>query len=1572
FGSTTRTIIKHNGVHYDCGCIISETGELYRFSNRGINENALNIPAVYVAYFATFGALAWHLLLFDTSVQNLNGPILSSGAINAVEEIRFRIAGDSIRAKVCHFVRARLFLAYNFVSLLANADGACIILNHCFEQMAQFTRQHSENLWIIPLLTTLNDQLKAEQEFQARVYYPVYQQLGEYKKFINSLYLQSQIQKQFQDYISQMPAHIQLTHFKTELNNPKYSELSFSILRHVLDSFDFLKMTRMIYHLSQFYFLLHQTYAQLITKDEFAIVSLQELYQRGRKYCNYSDDFQYQNQKDKHLLIIENGIKAVNAYHHFTNGLIRPGACDETQRFTTVTMETPISYLVTSESYDEGDIIMRILSVLIDYHNSLLDLLEKETNTNEEPNAINLIKNLIKELSSREISILQVIHETTGVITLNNNDCLSIERLARASLQTGEEYFPQWNTQFTFNFLYVQSYIIRTYLLFCRINYSHIHRCYQCYTQRQIISDIDKTRSNDNDDTSKIFNDSRFDYLKQMPLGKLYNGYNLLRQITKMLNHSDHESIDVNLYEFTNSIDHDNELYAQLEKYEIQNFELKYIGDVCQLYEKLISNFQYSLINVSHLLCIPINNELNNQLDEILDTTLIKAYYDNKTEQLQSTVRTITEFLNALKEIEDTLLQQSSQSLIQICEYLRIENAIVSLIPSEIECENYVQFAIKLIEIRSRLQEQTIDIEEQNEAKWNDNFNDQSNEQENTENVFRRYFKKDNDITENSEYKDQVDYVEVNNDNTRINIELFQQSNEQNINDDEATFNVNIDDTLSNHLLHVDSNDRDDEYVEEDNASRFRLILDENPVDDLLHSVSQDEEIQHEADNHATASRSDIDRNFSDEQQNLQPIIDTIPTDINDETSNTESTLSLVQENIEYRSLFELNIKSIALTASRLFQKIKPEPGSTSDPVRVLRCDIIHPTSERQKLALRTENFYLKLRTIFEEKRYFDNYVIIDQNQIHVDFLNENNNQSSPRISPEYHIIEKTLLNPIVLTFESKQIEYFATSECQISSVINRFLIDQQLTITSSDIYSFFDEFGMHIDDDEKIIKFYRSNNTNPIQIRIIQCKDNAHNLFEITFRGIENQQQIKAFHPMTKWQQIDLWLKTFENIVDLSVDNYNYWNRQDRIIIDENEIISSTTAQSTSITVDGIDRKQTMKFKISFENNEQTMRTLKSCQVSELLNNRYYFQQLNVNISPIDCILLLIDETDKKILLEEDLQKSIEYYELNTNELVHFQIGILIKIIKYDDNELYSIPISNRNITIEQLLQMIPLNDDIYKYLTSFDTRIIISNDEQFSNINETKFYLVKENETRLLTIIQSSNLAARTKNMYQRYTIFATIADVYKRNQTIITDQYLLFDNDIILSQTTSLMCFQKSSSSIEFKLTNENLKIDMTIIDEEQKDFPINFTCSPSVKIGRLFEIACQLFNVNNKYYSFICSDDTEADDDLSINELYNSTVGIYFKLVSKADAKCSIIYKEKEIRILANNSTIIQEIFEQAIEKFFIPKQRMNLYNLYSLYDPQNPTEIDLTLSIEDILLLFPQTSKIIPLELLKKR
>ena len=56
FGSTARALIQAHGVHYDCGCIISQNGDLLQFLHR-TNYCPLNVPAVYVAYFSTFGAL---------------------------------------------------------------------------------------------------------------------------------------------------------------------------------------------------------------------------------------------------------------------------------------------------------------------------------------------------------------------------------------------------------------------------------------------------------------------------------------------------------------------------------------------------------------------------------------------------------------------------------------------------------------------------------------------------------------------------------------------------------------------------------------------------------------------------------------------------------------------------------------------------------------------------------------------------------------------------------------------------------------------------------------------------------------------------------------------------------------------------------------------------------------------------------------------------------------------------------------------------------------------------------------------------------------------------------------------------------------------------------------------------------------------------------------------------------------------------------------------------------------------------------------------------------------------------
>jgi hypothetical protein len=234
-----------------------------------------------------------------------------------------------------------------------------MLLNRCFEQMAHLTRP--ENLWMKPVYTKFEEKIQGEQEYQNQIFYPIHQQLAEYKQLINSLHLQSQIQKNLQEYVSQMPVVIQFQHFKTELSNPENAKLSLNILRNILDSFDFLKMTHCIYDLSQFYLLLHQTYTQLIEREEFSMITLNELYERGQKRQKNTNRLNYTNQNNQHLSIIENGIKAVNTYHKFADGLIRPGACDETQRFTTISIDTPISYLVTTENYDEGDIIMRIL-----------------------------------------------------------------------------------------------------------------------------------------------------------------------------------------------------------------------------------------------------------------------------------------------------------------------------------------------------------------------------------------------------------------------------------------------------------------------------------------------------------------------------------------------------------------------------------------------------------------------------------------------------------------------------------------------------------------------------------------------------------------------------------------------------------------------------------------------------------------------------------------------------------------------------------------------------------------------------------------------------------------------------------------------------------------------------------------------------------------------------------------------------------------------------------------------------------------------------------------------------------
>ena len=249
---------------------------------------------------------------------------------------------------------ARLLSTFHFLSLRLNHDDTCILLTRCFERMAYLTTDDSQE-WIKPTYKSIAEKQNAEENFKDDVFFFVFDNLSSYKDDINERILQSQIQCNLQRFTNQMPLILDYQHFQTALNRSN-AQLSscLSVLRHILDSFDILKVTKSITHLARFYLLIHQNYTQLIQQNELFTITLKELYERAEKSENPSE-------KEDHLVIINNGIESVNSYHQFAEGFIQPGACHQTQRFEKINFDTPLNYLLTIDNQDEGNIIMRIL-----------------------------------------------------------------------------------------------------------------------------------------------------------------------------------------------------------------------------------------------------------------------------------------------------------------------------------------------------------------------------------------------------------------------------------------------------------------------------------------------------------------------------------------------------------------------------------------------------------------------------------------------------------------------------------------------------------------------------------------------------------------------------------------------------------------------------------------------------------------------------------------------------------------------------------------------------------------------------------------------------------------------------------------------------------------------------------------------------------------------------------------------------------------------------------------------------------------------------------------------------------
>ncbi|CAF3228828.1 unnamed protein product [Rotaria sp. Silwood2] len=377
---------------------------------------------------------------------------------------------------------------------------------------------------------------------------------------------------------------------------------------------------------------------------------------------------------------------------------------------------------------------------------------------------------------------------------------------------------------------------------------------------------------------------------------------------------------------------------------------------------------------------------------------------------------------------------------------------------------------------------------------------------------------------------------------------------------------------------------------------------------------------------------------------------------------------------------------------------------------------------------------------------------------------------------------------------------------------------------------------------------------------------------------------------------------------------------------------------------------------------------------ISSLLNNENILKQLNLtDVSSDDCVLIL-KEPNEITLTKDDLQKPISTYATVDNELIHFQISISVQITKHDDKKQIKIPLSNRNITIEQLLNLTEKSIDVYKYLATNDTKRIINSNEILSNLNKTKFILVKENETCLISIKKSNNVQQVDNNeeeseKLQRFISFATIADINKENQEDILHKYLMYSNDFVPSKNTQLISFL-SVSPIQFTMINENLPVTV-IIQNKEINKSIQFNCEDSITVQRLCEIACQLCCLNNKYYCLSMDDDTElTDSTLSLKDITDeNATEISFKLVSTASLYCSINYSNQIIKLPCCQDTLLMTIIKEVLQILNKSEDNMDMYELIALDDDR--TEIDFNCKLDDVLALFPNGLTTISFELKNK-
>ena len=1079
-------------------------------------------------------------------------------------------------------------------------------------------------------------------------------------------------------------------------------------------------------------------------------------------------------------------------------------------------------------------------------------MLQTEFNRTEQQTE-GVLGNLISRLASQEISILHILNAETGVIHVDNKDRSWIERVCLASLiEPSEQKFIQADSVMKFDFEYVQSQMIRTYLLLCRINYRHIIQKYQCYQRPKAtntsVSTMDGLKLDQK--YTRLFNDeqlkSDWNHLRTLSLDKLHSGYTLLRQIAITIqNQVNLNAATTNLFEFITLNDSDDNFRQQLERCEMKDFDLCHLEHVLKLYEQRLTGYEHIFRDIPTLLQIPLDAEMSDCLRESLDTNIIQLNRNNNIEKLEEIIQAITIFLNDLKDTENMLFQRAKESLVETCGHLAIENLIMKSLPTTIRCEHYMAVLNQLLQTRSVLEEQKLILKEKEKKLWQEAPTISRQKQRRL--VYR--------------------YVD---------------SNQSSESDDQEEYSYGIITT-------------DDQQV---------MDLPENKTDCL-------------------------------------------------ENNNMD-------DHIEYSSLYELKIKLVPCRSSSFFeqmQKYREEPVLERDLAnKAFKFLVIHPDSKRTCLLCRGDKFLDNLKKLYTEKKYDPNqYVLVGPHSVCLDLIKSN--QLIPAPSPaEYSIVDKTQLIQVQFHFRSQIVDLYTKPNNRFDNILKHFIDTQALKTSKSDLWLCFHDQTDRCIEDGVIDEIHRTNDA-IVPIYVTEETPDKINLCEITLTKDGSNQRV-LFHKNVTWKQIPQGLGTFLSQVDVPSNDYGFYCQEEQTLFNLEQPVVSTIQPNTSTTVQVIDRRQSVQVILTYEKTSDSIHVAKSTTIESLFKNKQRRKKLNLIENSVEDYMITLEQRNtSRILSKEELREAIFRFQTEENDSIHLRLSLSKNIIIWHKQEQLSIPVTNMNITLAELVSTIPQLNKTTNYLASKHSKKILSFNEKLSTLNETNFLLVEEQEICQVRIVQLDET-----EISQQFCSTATIADLYHEYHLNDSNQHLLCSNDFVPSRITQLKVLQP----VQLKIIEHNLPMAITIRHDDDQENSLQFNVNHQLTAQRVCSIACQLLEIDKNSCYLKLIDETEIDDDITLMDIDENITEMEFRLDIPTGLTCSILCDGQTIVLRCQNETILSTMVKTTLEKLEISPDRIDAYELYNSGD--DSMQIDFDLTIADVESLFEESPKILSFEL----